>query len=347
MALKYPMPDHPTPREDVAAVQRMLIGLGYRGLTQPESKAQASVAQPMVFRLRDDGIYGPVTESAVEAFQEDEGILTDGVVGSVTMGFLEEAWARRANELSSPAAGGFLVEDSRAVMGQQERLRLERVATNTPERVAKMTKREEEYAGYPHFSLRADAAEAWCRVRDIVNDHGGILTSSGGIRGLSTRVSPGRSATSMHYVGRAVDLQIYSGMVDPENDPLVITGPDPERFWTVWVRVKYKKDLGQDLELTGVSTDRVRDGSLSTSGRFINLTALFAEHGFERIRCRKSFLKGGMRIGAEFWHFQYEKGLVPGVSTFGAELKRLYPVSALEKTPPWSYRDWTFGINWN
>jgi len=348
--LQFEMSDHPKPREDVAAIQRMLIGLGYKGMTLPEGEPQASIGQPVVYALIDDGIYGPVTESAVEMFQEEEGILVDGVVGPVTMDALEDAWARRANELSSPAAGGNLFDDLPDV-GQEgrivERYRLNRVGTNTDKRVSKMSNADAERVGYEGVNLRSDVAEAYVKVRDIVNDHGGLLTSSGGIRSLSAKVSPGRSATSMHYVGRALDLQIYSGMVDPETDPFVITTSDLPRYWTVYARTQYKKGLANDVTLDGVVTDRYRHGTLSTTGRFLNLTALFAEHGFQPIRCRARFLKGGSRIGAEFWHFQYETGLVKGISTFGSELKRLYPMAKLQSAPPWAYRDRIFGVNWS
>ncbi|WP_298854888.1 peptidoglycan-binding domain-containing protein [uncultured Ruegeria sp.] len=346
MYLKYPMPDHPTPRDDVAAVQRMLAGLGYKGLTQPEGQPQASIAEPTVRNLVTDGVFGPVTESAVEAFQEEEGILVDGVVGPSTMEALEEAWARRANELDSPAAGGVIFDDIAAMSEPVARYRLSRVTTNTDEWNEKLTKAERERLGYDIVNLRSDVAAAYEKVRDIVNDHGGYMTSSGGIRGLGAKVSPGRSATSMHYLGRALDLQIYSGMVDPKTDPFVITGPNDKGKWTVYARARYKKTHAKDMTLKKVATDRSRVGKLSTKGRFVNLTALFAEHGFHPIRPRKSFLKGGSRIGAEFWHFQYEVGLVPGVSTFGAELQRLYPLSKLEHTPPWRHRDATFKIDW-
>ena len=51
-------------------------------------------------------------------------------------------------------------------------------------------------------------------------------------------------------------------------------------------------------------------------------------------------------MGAEWWHFQYTKDLVEGVSTFGHELLKLYSENTLAGTPPWRERERIYGINW-
>lgn len=59
---------------DVKEVQKMLKKIGY-------------------YRAKLDGYYGPITEKAVIAFQKDQQIFADGVVGPVTLSALQKAYA--------------------------------------------------------------------------------------------------------------------------------------------------------------------------------------------------------------------------------------------------------------
>jgi len=59
------------PGEDIAEVQRTLQILGY-------------------YRGDIDGVYGPLTEEAVKAFQADNGLVADGVVGANTYEALQK-----------------------------------------------------------------------------------------------------------------------------------------------------------------------------------------------------------------------------------------------------------------
>jgi len=131
--------------------------------------------------------------------------------------------------------------------------------------------------------------------------------------------------------------------VDPHTDPLVVCiDVDKPRGWVVCVRA----DGGEEMTLNAY-TYQMKE--VQTSGRFLNLTAIFAQHGFYGIRARKSFFKSGPNENngaAEWWHFQDETGLERGVTTFGSELLRLYTSAVLIGTPPWKYRERTFKDGW-
>jgi len=120
-----------------------------------------------------------------------------------------------------------------------------------------------------------------------------------------------------------------------------VIASDGDRYWRVYARAAG----GENMEIDAASYNS-RQRSRKIKGRFLDLTALFEAEGFARIRARKSFFTGGTWLGAEWWHFQYEKGLEPGVSTFGGELLRVYAEETLRPTPPWQYRDRVFKINW-
>ncbi len=267
-----------------------------------------------------DGVFGTKTEDAVIEFQDAEGIYSDGIVGPQTQAMLEQALREWVTEQHSPGV--------ESVDANPERLPFVRVPADAYRN------------GYNRFFLRKDVADAYMHVRDAVVAAGGKLTSSGARRSLTANVSPSRSATSFHYTGRALDLFVGSGMERPRSDPYVVA-PDGDRLWRVYARAS-----GGELMKLDVVTYGNRKRTRTVEGNFIDLTALFKKHGFERIRARKSFFTGGTWLGAEWWHFQYERGLEEGVSTFGGELLKVYSEETLRDTPPWRFRDRVFGRNW-
>ena len=307
----------------VRSVQEMLNVLGFK---TRHTHGGAMVVEP----LTADGIFGPNTETVVYDFQRSEGMLADGIVGPQTMRALEAAYVTRRLELDSPGP------DALAAGG--ERFSLERMPADPY--------KDE---GYSRVSLRADAAQAYGTVYDAVHAQGGLVTSSGGIRGLGAKVTQNRSATSFHYTGRALDLYIYSGMVDANIDPYVLEW-NGERSFTVWARCSQDNlataDLPPETTVKNVSTYNNRHGQEQATGHFVNLTALFRDNGFEPIRARKRFFEGGSMMSAEWWHFQWTEGLVEGHSTFGGELLKLYRKETVEGTPPWQSRNRVYGVDW-
>jgi hypothetical protein len=243
---------------------------------------------------RIDGDFGPKTEKSVMAFQEEFSLYTDGIVGDITWGRLRQALEIEIDEQTIPS------------LPQTNRMQWVRVPA------------DKYRDGYDRFFLREDAAAAYMKVREKVVAAGGVLTSSGARRSLDAHVSASRSATSFHYTGLALDLYVGSGMENTSRDPYIVV-PEGDRYWRVFV----KAEGGKSMELDAV-TYGSRKKARKVSGKFLDLTALFDAEGFKRIRARPSFFSGGTWLGAEWWHFQYEKGLEGGVSTFGQELLKVY-----------------------
>ncbi len=174
--------------------------------------------------LTVDSAFGPQTESVIMDFQRDEGLLVDGVVGQQTMGALEAAYARRQVELLSPGM------DALEAFDADGKALTSLTPTNVSARLAFVSVPAEAppgyEGGYRTMQLRADVAERYRALHAAMAAKGAVMTSSGGKRGLDATVSEGRSATSMHYLGRAFDLYLYSGMVNPAVDPYVIQMPE-------------------------------------------------------------------------------------------------------------------------
>lgn len=266
-----------------------------------------------------DGVFGDKTESAVVQFQEEHSLYSDGIVGPNTWGMLHRALEISIDEQIQPI-------NDRGI---------------EPERMEWVRVPADKYRdGFDRFLLREDAAESYIKVRERVIEAGGVLTSSGARRALDAHVGASRSATSFHYTGRALDLFVGSGMENRARDPFVVTSDD-DRYWRVFA----KADGGEQMELSAVTYGSRNQGK-SVSGRFIDLTDLFAKEGFKRIRARRSFFTGGNWLGAEWWHFQYENGLEHGISTFGDELLKVYSEEQLNGTPPWRFRNRLFGVDW-
>ena len=266
-----------------------------------------------------DGWFGEKTETAVVQFQEENHLYADGIVGPATWKGLHQALKTHINEQMNPQAGNET---------EQDLMRWVRVPA------------DKYRDGYDRFFLREDAAQAYMQVREQVVEAGGILTSSGARRSLKAKVSASRSATSFHYTGMALDLFVGSGMENRARDPFVVAS-DGDRYWRVYVRAPG----GDAMEINAV-TYGTRKSYRTISGHFLDLTELFRSSGFERIRARKSFFTGGTWLGAEWWHFQYEKPLEKGLSTFGRQLLQVYPEDEVRHTPPWKYKDRVFGVNW-
>lgn len=196
--------------------------------------------------------------------------------------------------------------------------------------------------GRDRIHLREDVAEAYKEVFKKVHQSGAILTSSGAKRSLHTRLISSRSAVSLHYLGRELDLFVGSGMENPRRDPYVIV-KDGYRYWRVYARA----EKGTEMTLQAITyRNRNSESAREVKGKFIDLTAFFKEFGFERQPARKSFFTGGSWLGANWWSFRWTEGLVKGKTTFGEELLKVYTEDELSSTQPWKSRERVWGVDW-
>lgn len=266
-----------------------------------------------------DGIFGDKTEQALIKFQEDHGLYADGIFGMNTRSALRKALEIEFDEQTQPYPN---------------------LDVDQPSMEWVRVPADKYRDGYDRFFLREDAAEAYLKVREKVLEAGGLITSSGARRSLNANVNASRSATSFHYTGLALDLFVGSGMENTRHNPFIVVS-EGDRLWRVFARA----EGGTEMELNAITYGARKKPKIVT-GKFIDITQHFEEEGFKRIRARKSFFTGGTWLGAEWWHFQYEKALKKGVSTFGGELLKVYTEDQLQSTPPWKSRNKVFGRDW-
>ncbi len=188
--------------------------------------------------------------------------------------------------------------------------------------------------GYGNFTLRADLAESYAVAHAQVKALGGILTSSGAVRSLREPATPGRSKTSLHYTGRALDLFIYTGM-QGATDPYMVTrsgGTDANPDWKLYCVSTaplvndplYQQELIKEGELEcAVWRKGVGYSTVKRRATYFCLTDLLAAHGWLPIPARKDWKVN--YLSCEWWHFQHHEGLVPGRSLFGDELLQVWP----------------------
>lgn len=198
--------------------------------------------------------------------------------------------------------------------------------------------------GYDHLWLREDIAEKHCAVYNLVHLLGGVLTSSGGKRGLVVKAGKAQSTTSMHYLGRAGDNAVPSAMNDPLTDTYVLERPNP--LWEVWCKSSLSADelkkvcaensIRYTEEVTAVKWGGKKVGLVDVEykGSLFSLTDCYQKQGFSRIPPRSPF-KTGTTSAAEWWHSSYTVGLIPGKTTFGSELLKVYSLADAQQFVYW------------
>jgi len=285
-----------------------------------------------------DGHFGNMTEDAVEAFQKKSKIYVDGKVGPSTADMFNRALGSPQIELHLN-----LSPPEEEIKDTDKKLKWVRCPAD----------RFQNRGGFTRTTLREDTAEAYNKLYEEVHALGGIITSAGGRRGLSSKASPARSKKSMHYVGRAFDMALPTGMQNPSTDPYLIENVGG-RKWTVWCKTDNPNVAEQTIEASYVVTKKNSKGKRYTivktteiTCRAFNFTDLAEKHGFKRISARRSFFKGGAYGGAEWWHFQWEDDLESNKTTFGEELLKVYTLQKAKKFVYWNEaKNCKWKVNW-
>lgn len=259
-----------------------------------------------------DGDFGSATLRQVELFQEANDLYQDGVVGKGTLAVMNE---------QLPEEFRFKIDGEPDPDETFVKLPWTKVDAD----------QIEGSKGYAYFRLRRDAAEAYNALREDVLALGGVITSAGAKRPITdSKRMASRSVKSLHYTGLAFDLALDSGMNNPKKERFVIEELD-DRKWNVWCRTD-----DESVPVRSIEGYTYNNTKVIVEGRFFSFTELAKKHGFEPIRSRRYFKTGGSYLGAEWWHFQFEKALTPGVSTFGGELLKIYSLAEVKtKFKPW------------
>lgn len=250
----------------------------------------------------DHTTFGP----AVEAFQAKKKLSVDGLPGRDTLWAMQSEWAA-----------------SRA---------LPTVRIGVDKWYYKSADNPSNADGFDRFTLREDAATAFEAFYAELQALGGVVTSAGSLRKLTASVGSSRSTTSMHLPGIAFDLATGSGFErNRDADPYRIERDRKGRGWRVWCR-------SESADYQTLIPCRWRGGKVAEQDEedtaAFDFTALAEKHGFYGIGPRK----GSSYSHLEWWHFQYEGGLVPFVSQFGAELLSMerYNLAFLSRQNLWS-----------
>tara|TARA_R110002020_G_scaffold88000_1_gene216469 strand:- start:2298 stop:3239 length:942 start_codon:yes stop_codon:yes gene_type:complete len=283
-----------------------------------------------------DGHFGGMTEDAIEAFQRKSKLYADGVVGPSTAAALNTA-------VGDPALHLDLEPPEEEIKDSDTKLKWTKCPAD----------KFESRGGFTRVTLRSDTAEAYKALYEEVHHLGGIITSAGGRRGLGSKASPARSKKSMHYVGRAFDMALPTGMQNPDTDPYLVENAGNRR-WTIWCKTDDPRVQEQTIEASYVQTKRNSRGKKYTviktkmvTAKVFNFTAVASKHGFKSIRGRRSFFKGGAYGGAEWWHFQWEENLEPNQTTFGEELLKVYPIEKAKRFVYWNEaKNCKWKVNW-
>jgi hypothetical protein len=291
-----------------------------------------------------DGVFGRNTESALSSFQVRKRILSDGIFGPSTervynAALGDDGFQYRVS-LNTSHQKQFVVPDESDLLSW----------------VRCPADKFESRGGYTRTTLRSDVAVDYRALYEEVHALGGIVTSAGGKRSLSSKASPSRSKKSMHYVGRAFDMALPTGMQNPATDPYICCRDTSGggRKWVVWCKTDNEDVPEVTLEGTYVTSKKNSRGKRYTllktkqvTCRAFNFTEVAKKHGFNRISSRRSFFRGGSYGGAEWWHFQYENGLIPAETTFGEELLRVYTMEQAKSFVYWDEaKDCSWQTSW-
>lgn len=175
--------------------------------------------------------------------------------------------------------------------------------------------------------LREDAAEAWTSVVELVSKEGDTVRGPYGdttrpLRRAITSNSAGASGWSFHFCGRAIDLN--QGLAGGKNMRYFLVqepqGPKKSQrmFWRIYCKTEDQETQGTEFT-KGQMTCWLPYNEKTypiPAGRYIDLTSLVEQGGFERIAAQVGWNntkldKKTRQQKLEWWHFQFKKDKQP------------------------------------
>jgi len=303
-----------------------------------------------------DGFYGPRTAEAVEKFQRKHKLYADGIAGPVTLQAFNDALILANRD------GRDLIDFNTSPLD------LEKQEGSIKLRWLKCPADIVGGKGFGLTVLREDCAEAYTRLYEAVHQLGGVLTSAGGRRLLSVKAGANMSPKSLHYCGLAFDMEPTTAMTNPYTNPFFAVRVGSTRKWEIWAKSSLPKeslaqgasDFGVDwrtkmpLLAWGIRNKKNSQGkkvqyavTKKISANVFSFTQLAKKVGFYPISAKPSFFQSGELRTSEWWHFQWNEGLIPGTSSFGGELLKSYTLQQCEKFPKWEQvENSKFMIDW-
>jgi len=307
-----------------------------RGMTGPIVASLQQNLEDLGYELGEvDGAFGKKTEDAVRDFQTKNSLGTDGVVGEKTLQVIDTALKTAGKDGAQfddqPEEAPSVLKEAVAHLGW----------------VSCPSDKVSGKDGYGSTILRSDVGEAYKSFKTEINSLGGVVTSAGGRRALSSGAGPARSKTSMHYVGLAFDMSLATGMQNFDTDPFLCVQVTGTRKWTIWCKSAKAPQVTLNAVVCRTVHGKTQLETKTVTVSAFNFTEIANKHGFVNISARKSFFEGGSYGGAEWWHLQYDKALTHDVSTFGDELLKVYTLDQAKKFVYWDeVKGNVFGKTW-
>lgn len=164
--------------------------------------------------------------------------------------------------------------------------------------------------------LRNDAATKWTSAVNSIKAAGGTISSPYGdtTRGVGFRKSTGgNSLYSLHYTGRAVDLNQSLAGGKKQRYYVIKDSVGSDIYWTVLCKttsqtgsqgVKYTKTKLVTKKYYSFWAKKEVD---LPNGYYLDITAALKAKGFVRIKAHSDWKTNPK--GTEWWHFHYDKDM--------------------------------------
>lgn len=306
-----------------------------------------------------DGVYGPDTERAVLKLQYASNVYQDGQVNHFTAKAYNDTLMRCTQE--------------GAALSLRADLHSYRIPVETRQRpIGIATQRTKKIKVFKADGIKVrgheDAIDAFAQAHAAVLDlHGPALAQCVYKKDfrclLDLKPSAFHKACSLAYMGKTFRIKPNLGLQNPHSDPFIVTFDDKapsaflqKRTFRVYMRVPFGEV--PSITLNALATIRASDKrrkaytqiyGMVMSGPFVDFTEMLSTLGFKPVAPSPAFLLGGSPQGAHWGEFQYERGLIRGITTFGEELQSVIAINRIyRRFEHWhEVKHMRFGSDWD